>query len=419
MLRFAPLSDSPDVDLGPVAIVSHTLPGDLNGQAVMLDRLTSDTSQGGFVFIDTDRKARPRPPRPNWLACEPLPTPFLARKVFRVRRLQTRLYHALVRQRSLAIARHVRQHQCRCIVACTGGDLIDLPAAVEAGRRTRLPTFLYYFDDYQVQWNIMGGRWSRKVTGHLRDLAERHVLSHCDGVLVPNETLADDVAQRTQTAVTVIRNPVNTEAYRRLRCHHPRQPLDPQQTIKVVYTGSVYAAQADCLSRLCDAIDLLRPQGFTLELHVYGPPPCPDVCHGLPMDQICFHPPVSNTESAQLQVQADLLFLPLSFTCPYPELIRTSAPGKFGEYLASGTPLLVHAPEDSFPTTFVRQHDCGAACSVARSDSLAAAIAGMLTDPRSCEARRQRALEIAEGFSEKANRSRFSRVLSRPMARAA
>lgn len=410
---------SPPAANRPIAIVSHTLPGDLNGQGVMLDRLTAGGPEPGFVFIDTDRKAIPRAARSNWIACHPLPTPYILRKLFRFKRAQTRLYRALVRQRSQAIARMLRQHNCQAIVACTGGDLVDLPAAVEAGRRTGLPTHLYYFDDYRVQWEILGGRWWRKVTARLRDLAEPDSLRGSLGVLVPNETLADDVRARTNAPVSIIRNPVDTAAYSELRPRFPRQPLDRSRPLRVVYTGSVYGAQADCLRRLCEAIDLLAAAGISLQLHVHGPQPCLDTLRELPTDKILFHPPVSNAESAAIQVQADILFLPLSFTCAFPALIRTSAPGKFGEYLASGTPVLVHAPPNAFPTTFVKQHACATACDEADSRALAGSLAEMIANPQVCEAMSERAIDVAEGFSVAINRERFLNVIASRQAQAA
>ncbi len=211
--------------IGPIAIVSHTIPGDLNGQAVMLDRLSLAKDSPGFVFIDTDRKARPRPPLTSGSPCDPVRIPLMLRKLFRVRKLHGRLFSLLIRQRSRAIARIVKRRGCQSIVACTGGDLVDLPAAVEAGRLTGLPTFLYYFDDYRIQWTIIDGRWSRKITAQLRDRAEPHVLRLAGGVITPNETLADDVRRRTDTPVRIVRNPVDTGNYRVLRDRLEKPPL--------------------------------------------------------------------------------------------------------------------------------------------------------------------------------------------------
>ena len=406
--------------IGPIAIVSHTIPGDLNGQAVMLDRLSLAKDSPGFVFIDTDRKARPRPPLTSGSPCDPVRIPLMLRKLFRVRKLHGRLFSLLIRQRSRAIARIVKRRGCQSIVACTGGDLVDLPAAVEAGRLTGLPTFLYYFDDYRIQWTFIDGRWSREITAQLRDRAEPHVLRLAGGVITPNETLADDVRRRTDTPVRIVRNPVDTGNYRVLRDRLEKPPLTTDRPLRIVYTGSIYAAQADSLRRLCESIDLLRRRGISMQLHTYGPPPRQEIRAVLPVDQIHFHPAVSPVEAAEVQVQADLLFLPLSFDCEYPELIRTSAPGKFGEYLASGTPVVVHAPPGSFPVTFATNHRCAASCDRPESRQLAETLAGLIETPAAAEETCRRAIAVAEDFAEQVNRERFLElVATRPACAAA
>jgi glycosyltransferase involved in cell wall biosynthesis len=74
---------------------------------------------------------------------------------------------------------------------------------------------------------------------------------------------------------------------------------------------------------------------------------------------VVIHEHVANDRVPAIQKEADVLFLPLAFHSPYPEIIRTSAPGKTGEYLAAGRPVLVHAPPDSFISWYFRHHDCG------------------------------------------------------------
>jgi glycosyltransferase involved in cell wall biosynthesis len=51
--------------------------------------------------------------------------------------------------------------------------------------------------------------------------------------------------------------------------------------------------------------------------------------------------------------------LPLAFNSQIQEVIKTSAPGKLGEYLSVGRQILVHAPKDSFVSWFFRKHRCG------------------------------------------------------------
>jgi len=74
---------------------------------------------------------------------------------------------------------------------------------------------------------------------------------------------------------------------------------------------------------------------------------------------VVFFPHLPVSKVAQVQQQADILFLALAFHSPFPEVIKTSAPGKMGEYLASGRPVLVHAPPDSFLSWYFKENGCG------------------------------------------------------------
>jgi glycosyltransferase involved in cell wall biosynthesis len=72
-----------------------------------------------------------------------------------------------------------------------------------------------------------------------------------------------------------------------------------------------------------------------------------------------YHSHVSPSDVLKVQREADILFLPLAFNSPIPETVKTSAPGKMGEYLASGRPILAHAPADSFVSWYFRERECG------------------------------------------------------------
>jgi len=81
-----------------------------------------------------------------------------------------------------------------------------------------------------------------------------------------------------------------------------------------------------------------------------------------------------------VQRGADILFLPLAFNSPYPEIIKTSAPGKIGEYLAAKKPILVHAPSDSFISWYFRKYNCGLVVDEADPEKLAQEIIRLLSN---------------------------------------
>ena len=81
-----------------------------------------------------------------------------------------------------------------------------------------------------------------------------------------------------------------------------------------------------------------------------------------------------------MQAEADILFLPLAFDCPAPDVVRSALPGKFPEYLASGRPILVHAPADSFVAWYCRQHHCAAVVDEPDTRALADGLHRLISD---------------------------------------
>lgn len=68
---------------------------------------------------------------------------------------------------------------------------------------------------------------------------------------------------------------------------------------------------------------------------------------------------VDPEEILSILADADVLVLALAFDTPYPDVIKTASPGKLPVYLASGTPILVHAPKESYVVNYFKKHNCG------------------------------------------------------------
>ena len=80
--------------------------------------------------------------------------------------------------------------------------------------------------------------------------------------------------------------------------------------------------------------------------------------YGIDGRHVTRHDAVPLTEMRRELTAASILFLPLGFDTGVPEVIRTAAPAKLGEYLQSGRPILAHVPADSFVAHFCRRHEC-------------------------------------------------------------
>ena len=352
-------------------VVSHILPPSPSGQATVLRRLLEGFPGERCVLLSRERydgagDAAGKLPLPYFAFDPPRRLPSFGRFPGSSVRFAGDTLLA-VRGRARQIGAIARKERLGLIVACSG-DLVDLPASCLAARRAGIPFVPYLFDDYLYQW-----------TGSARTAARRMepwVMRHAHAVIVPNEYLLDEYAKRYGVRATVVRNPCPMPDLAALD-GTPR--VFPPDGIDIVYTGAVYHAHYDAFRNLVAAIRTTgRPD---VRLHLYTAQAAEEIGGiGIAGPMVVHHPHIPPAEVPAVLRRADILFLPLGFDTPIPEVIRTSAPGKMGEYLSVGRPILVHAPGDSFVSWYFREKRCGLV--VDRSDPglLSASILRLLSD---------------------------------------
>jgi Glycosyltransferase Family 4/Glycosyl transferases group 1 len=365
------------------AVLSHTLPGSPWGQGIVLQRVLGGFSADDYCLLSRQdhrsvADAARRLASGDGAGAQPAHAyavgeswrqlasgPGLIRAVARMTGVMLR-----VPLRAARIRRVLRLERPDALVVCSG-DLVDLPAGFLAARATGIPLLAYVFDDYANQHY-------RRAERAVARVFERLVLRRARAIVVPNEFMAAVYAARYAVTPRIVRNAIDD-------VHFTVEPQAawPQaaEDVRIVYTGSVYQAQADSLACFTQALGLWsRPE--RVGLHVYcGETQAGLARFGVPARGYTVHQQVASERVPCLLRKADVLFLPLAFASGIPEVIRTSAPAKLGEYLASGVPLLVHAPPDSFVTWYVRKHDCGVVCDTADPVALLSRLERLLDDP--------------------------------------
>jgi glycosyltransferase involved in cell wall biosynthesis len=365
------------------AVVSHSVPPAPTGQAIVLYRLLKGLSAGEYCLISCDdcTKNDDYFAASTRLACRyyalavPLSLPLILRIIAKLKFMRNKPMIALttawqILHRAHQLRSIVRKERCDAIIACTG-DPYDLPAASLAGWWSGLPVIPYMFDDYIYQW-----------TGFVRTLArlfEPSIMKHARSIIVPNEYTQQEYRSRYgMLEIAVIHNPCELPDLGVLDA--AERMFDENETA-IVYTGSVYHAHYDAFLNLINSLALLKDNNA--RVHVFTPQPEHILKqNGLSGPRFVYHSHVPQSEVATLLRKADILFLPLAFDSPIPEVLRTSSPGKLGEYLASGRPILVHAPQDTFITWYFRKHECGIVVDKNDPAVLATELAGLLSDTK-------------------------------------
>jgi glycosyltransferase involved in cell wall biosynthesis len=187
-------------------------------------------------------------------------------------------------------------------------------------------------------------------------------------------------------------------------------PADPGE-IKIVYTGAVYHAHYDAFHNLLVALqEIGRPE---IKLHLYTAQTNKLLEEKQMIGQAVYHEHLPLSQVREVQEQADILFLPLAFKSPIVEVIKTSAPAKLGEYMATGRPILVHAPQDSFLSWYFKRHECGLVVDRSEPARLVQAIRRILEDSALRRQLKTNAMRQARtDFSLEASRAEFFKLFS-------
>jgi glycosyltransferase involved in cell wall biosynthesis len=337
------------------ALVSHLVPPSRFGQPRVLHRLLRHVPPDRYGLISTEFYDRDHPAPTHdgpWLDGEyfhvdqgfPWPQAsyrqgfrHLPRQIYTLANLA-----AALRNRARSIAAILARQAYETVIACSG-DPVDLPASALAARRLRRRFVAYMFDDYGTQYKII------PPYQRFAMLCDRLVAHSADCVIVPNEKLGREYARRRGVRPAVIANP-HSGTYG----SGVDWPL-ASRNVRVVYTGSVYHVHDDAFERLVQALPKCRG---SLSLHLYSSVATERHPAFRNSPVVHHHRHLGEKAVVRVQEQADILYLPLAFSSPAPDVVRTALPGKLPDYLASGRPLLVHAPADSFVSVYCRRHRC-------------------------------------------------------------
>jgi glycosyltransferase involved in cell wall biosynthesis len=312
--------------------------------------------------------------------------------------------YALILETVMRRAKEVRaaasSFRCSVLIGCSGSPH-DLTATALAARRLGVPFIAYLFDDAIGQWPEGPLRTAAKmlsrIWGPIADL-----------ILAPNEFVASTWSKRGFQCV-VIRNPVSDEL-EALTAGPARDLGNQAGALPIVYTGSVYHAQADAFHNVIAALERLQGQ-FHLHVFTNQPAGWVETC-GVRGPFVTRHDPVPQSEIPGVLSAASVLLLPLGFNTGIPEAIRTASPGKFGEYLSAERPMLAHVPPDSYIASFCREKDCALLVDRPEPDALVQALQALQAGGQDIERLKANARAASREFKISEVRQKFWSVLT-------
>lgn len=355
------------------AVLSHTLPPSVSGQAIMLYRFLEPLSKKSYCLISRENY---NVPDQLENASKKLSGNYYHLKIIAhtgdKRRIKLFEYLKIsldIIWRARQINKIIRQEQVKILIICSG-DFSDMVSGYLASCWQRIKLVPYMFDWFGYQWTGLFSYFSKFI--------ESLVVRYASDIIVPNEFLQKEYFQQYGKKGTIIRNPCFLPNLRNLD-KNPK--IFKKKDINIVYTGAIYRAHYDAFYNLINALKLIKH--WPIKLHIYTAQPKAEIRKEKILSKnVIIHPHINQAEINNVQRQADILFLPLAFRSPIPEIIKTSAPGKLGEYLAVGKPILAHVPKDSFVSWYLRKNKCGIVVDKLDPKMLAKAIIKIIKDKK-------------------------------------
>jgi len=209
---------------------------------------------------------------------------------------------------------------------------------------TGVPYALYLFDIYLGN-NLL------PMNELLAKIFEPRMFKMASVVIVTNEGTERFYRKRYGGTFksAVVHNSVFPQGY-----ESRRTPYSPKEPYTILFTGQVYWAQERSLMNLIRTMDELRDLRVQLDLYV---PNAPETLkQRVRGRRNIYLTAADQSEMPAIQCHATLLLLPLSWHTRSPDVIATAAPGKLADYLASGRPVLIHAPPYAYINQYAKEN---------------------------------------------------------------
>lgn len=249
-----------------------------------------------------------------------------------------------------------------------------------AHRSTGAPLDLFIFDLWRG--NIFG--WFDELVA---SLFQQRVLAASRRVFSAGEGISEYLSTKLGIESVVIRNSV---VARGATSVGSRSVL--ALPMVVLYTGGVYWAQLDTI---LDMIAAVRDM-VGIEFHVYSRQLQDQLAvMGVMGNNVVLHQGLPEDEVRDRQAAADVLYLPMSFGEKGRHIIETAQPAKFAEYMASGVPVLIHAPAYAFVTRYAREHDIAVVVDQPGSGELTRVLTALISDRTHAQRKAARAAALA------------------------
>lgn len=229
----------------------------------------------------------------------------------------------------------------------------DMVFTLQVIRATGIPLAVHIMDDsvsFSNKPNLLYFFWKKKIQNtfaHLVKVAKIH--------LSISDAMSAEYLRRYNKKFVPFRNPIDLDAW----LPYIKTDWSMKDEVKIIYTGRLAEPNIHALKQFCKAVERVRNSGIPVKLHIFSIDYVPGVEIQVGQYQsVEFHKAVPFKEIPALLTQYDIALLPFDFNKKGRKYAKYSISTKTSEYMISGVPIFLYAPEDIAITKYATDHEC-------------------------------------------------------------
>jgi len=238
----------------------------------------------------------------------------------------------------------------------------------------KIPSIIHIMDDWPSIISIRGlfkNYWNRKIDKEFRRLLDR-----VDLHLSISDAMSAEYLKRYKKNFIPFHNPVELKKF-----DIPAMKQERTDYFRILYIGRIGTANSNSITFFAGVISQLKLDQIKLEFDIITNELCiPEIRPVEKFDNVKIKPFVAHEMVPALLKNYDLLLLPLDFTPAGLKFAKLSIPTKASEFMISGTPVLVFAPEETAVSKFFSMNECGYCVTVPDKEKIEEAIRIIFTD---------------------------------------
>jgi len=284
----------------------------------------------------------------------------------------------------------------------------DMVFAKKLHARTRIPLVVHFMDDsvsFLNKPNLLFLFWQKRIKNVFKQLIES-----ADVHLSISQAMSDEYYKRYNKTFTPFRNPIEINTWET----YIKRNWSLTTEVNVIYTGRLAIPNIHALYTFCQVVEKVNNKGYKVRLCIYSNDSNPKFINRIKhINSVSIYKPVPFIQIPALISKFDIAILPIDFTKKGIKYAKYSISTKTSEYMISGVPILLFAPEEVALTSYAKEYKCMHSVSENSMNKLTDALIELINDTNLRSTLAKKAIEVAKSDSDASEvRNKFKEVLS-------